>query len=147
MERLGQLLFLGGIILLVAATVTRSAVVLSTAALFAAIGIVTLVRGAGIIGLLEVFSLISNILSYARLMALGMASVVLALVANRMFSQFDSGFIGLLVAIPLHALNIVIGMFSPTIHTLRLHYVEFFSKFYKPGGRNYVRFGAEMRKS
>ncbi len=33
-------------------------------------------------------------------------------------------------------------MFSPTIHTLRLHYVEFFTKFYRPEGRDYVPFGA-----
>jgi V/A-type H+-transporting ATPase subunit I len=31
----------------------------------------------------------------------------------------------------------VLGVFAPTIHVLRLHYVEFFSKFVEPGGRHY----------
>jgi V/A-type H+-transporting ATPase subunit I len=78
-------------------------------------------------------------------MALGIASVVLALVANRLFSELGAGLVGLLVAVPLHALNVVIAMFSPTIHTLRLHYVEFFTKFYRPAGRSYVPFGGRTR--
>mgnify|MGYP003297059161 CR=1 FL=1 len=39
------------------------------------------------------------------------------------------------------AVNFAIGLFSPAIHTLRLHYVEFFGKFYSPGGRRYEPFG------
>jgi len=39
-----------------------------------------------------------------------------------------------------HGLNLVLGAFSPTIHSLRLHYVEFFRKFYEGGGRPYQPF-------
>ena len=106
------------------------------------IGVITLWSGAGFVGLLEIFSLFSNILSYSRLMALGVASVVLAMVANRIFAELDYGLTGLLAAVLLHALNVFIAMFSPTIHTLRLHYVEFFTKFYRPEGRGYVPFGS-----
>jgi V/A-type H+-transporting ATPase subunit I len=75
-------------------------------------------------------------------MALGVASVVLAMVANRIFAKLDYGLTGLMAAVLLHALNVVIATFSPTIHTLRLHYVEFFTKFYRPEGRGYVPFGS-----
>jgi V/A-type H+-transporting ATPase subunit I len=67
-------------------------------------------------------------------MALGVASVVLAMVANRIFAELNYGLTGLMAATLLHALNVVIAMFSPTVHTLRLHYVEFFTKFYVPFG-------------
>jgi len=44
---------------------------------------------------------------------------------------------GVAVAGLIHLLNIVLGVFSPTIHSLRLHYVEFFSKFMEHGGRRF----------
>lgn len=143
LERGGQLLCLLGIVFAGTGVVIHSTLLIGIAAAGFFGGVVTLLWGTGIVGLLEVFSLISNILSYARLMALGVASVVMALVANRLFQQLDFGIIGLLVATLLHSLNIMIGMFSPTIHTLRLHYVEFFSKFYQPGGKEYLRFGTK----
>jgi len=37
----------------------------------------------------------------------------------------------------LHAMNIVLGIFSPAVHSLRLHYVEFFGKFLEHGGRRF----------
>jgi V/A-type H+-transporting ATPase subunit I len=78
-------------------------------------------------------------------MALGVASVVLAIVANRLFAELGAGLVGLLVALLLHALNVLTAIFSPTIHTLRLHYVEFFTKFYRPEGKSYVPFGGHTR--
>jgi V/A-type H+-transporting ATPase subunit I len=44
---------------------------------------------------------------------------------------------GVVVAALLHGLNIILGVVSPTIHSLRLHYVEFFSKFMEHGGRRF----------
>ena len=140
-ERAGQLLCLGSAVCfglgLFAGTYWFAIAVACLA-----IGVIVLWSGAGVVGLLEVFSLFSNILSYSRLMALGVASVVLAMVANRIFARLDYGLAGLLAAVLLHTLNIFIAMFSPTIHTLRLHYVEFFTKFYRPEGRGYVPFGS-----
>ena len=48
--------------------------------------------------------------------------------------------VGLIIAVLFHALNIVLGAFSPTIQSLRLHYVEFFSKFYQGGGEPFRPF-------
>ncbi len=140
-ERLGQLLCLSSAVLVAASLFLSQPWWLAGAAVCLVLGLVVLLSGAGVVGLLEVFSLVSNILSYSRLMALGAASVVLALVANRLFARLDYGLTGLLAAAALHTLNVLIAMFSPTIHTLRLHYVEFFTKFYRPEGRDYVPFG------
>lgn len=94
----------------------------------------------GIIGAIELIKSIGNILSYARIMALGVASVMMSLVANRLGEMTGNIVLGIIVASIIHALNITIGIFSPAIQSLRLHYVEFFSKFYKPGGRKYAPF-------
>jgi len=91
-------------------------------------------------GVLAVIDLLSNfgqILSYARIMALGTASLMLAVVANRMVGAMGSALIGVLFALLFHVVNFVIGLFSPTIHALRLHYVEFFGRFFSAGGTAY----------
>ncbi|MGH7124514.1 MAG: V-type ATPase 116kDa subunit family protein [Stellaceae bacterium] len=74
-------------------------------------------------------------------MALGIASVMLAVVANRMVGAMGSAAVGIVFALLFHLVNFGIALFSPTIHALRLHYVEFFGKFYSPGGVRYEPFG------
>jgi V/A-type H+-transporting ATPase subunit I len=63
------------------------------------------------------------------------------MVANELAGSLGSLLLGVIVAILIHALNIVLGAFSPTIHSLRLHYVEFFRKFYEGGGQPFQPFG------
>jgi V/A-type H+/Na+-transporting ATPase subunit I len=95
----------------------------------------------GVVAPIELLSTIGNILSYARIMALGVASVMLAVVANRMVGAIGSVAVGIMFALLFHLVNFAIALFSPTIHALRLHYVEFFGKFYSPGGVRYEPFG------
>jgi V/A-type H+-transporting ATPase subunit I len=104
-------------------------------ALLAAFPVLILTEG--LIAPLELLSSLGNALSYARIMALGTASVMLAAVANRMVGALGSVAIGLVFALLFHLVNFAIGLFGPTIHALRLHYVEFFGKFYSPGGLPY----------
>jgi V/A-type H+-transporting ATPase subunit I len=94
----------------------------------------------GVLGPIEFLSRLSNILSYARIMALGTASVMLAMVANRMVGTFGSVVVGVVFATLFHLVNFGLGVFSPTIHALRLHFVEFFGTFYSPGGLVYRPF-------
>jgi V/A-type H+-transporting ATPase subunit I len=113
------------------------------------IGIVLLSVPMGWVGILmgpvEFIGLIGNMLSYLRIAAIGLASIYLAQVANDMAGKVGSLIVGIIVAVLIHALNLVMGAFSPTIHSLRLHYVEFFRKFYQGGGRPFEPFVSEMR--
>jgi V/A-type H+-transporting ATPase subunit I len=88
-----------------------------------------------VVGPIELVSLIGNILSYMRLAAVGLASVYLGMVANRLVGRVGSVAIGLVAAVLIHVLNLIMAGFSPMIHSLRLHYVEFYRKFYE-GGQN-----------
>ncbi|MEW5940074.1 MAG: V-type ATP synthase subunit I [Chloroflexota bacterium] len=97
-----------------------------------------------IMGPIEFLGLIGNVLSYLRIAAIGLASVYLAKVANEVAGIVGNVIVGAILAILIHALNLVLGMFSPTIHSLRLHYVEFFRKFYEGGGRPYEPFRSRM---
>lgn len=144
-EKSGMLLMIAAIIILVATL----AGVVPGAAIYPAIALIVvalplILLGAGVFGTIEVMSMVGNILSYARLMAIGMASVILAMVANRLSGAFEFAVIGIIVALLLHALNVVLAMFSPSIHAVRLHLVEFFSKFYEGGGIPYRPFKREV---
>lgn len=86
--------------------------------------------------LIELLSFVGNMLSYARLMAVGVASAYLAFVGNMMGSLVGNVFLGAIIAITFHIINMVLA-FSPTIQSARLHYVEFFTKFYESGGSFY----------
>jgi V/A-type H+-transporting ATPase subunit I len=108
------------------------------------LGIVLLGASMGWLGILmgpiEFIGLIGNILSYLRIAAIGLASVYLAKVANDVAGIAGNIIVGGILAVLIHALNLTLGAFSPTIHSLRLHYVEFFRKFYEGGGRRYEPF-------
>jgi V/A-type H+-transporting ATPase subunit I len=140
-EKCGMLMMIVALIILVAmlaGVVPEGAVYPAVALIIVALPLILL--GAGVFGTIEVMSTVGNILSYARLMAIGMASVILAMVANRLGGAFEIALIGIVVAILLHTLNVVLAMFSPSIHSVRLHLVEFFSKFYEGGGMPYRPF-------
>jgi V/A-type H+-transporting ATPase subunit I len=99
-----------------------------------------LTRYEGFIAPVELLSTVGNVLSYARIMALGTASVMLAVVANQLSGATENLVLAVLIGFAFHAVNLALGLFSPTIHALRLHYVEFFGKFYVAGGSPYRPF-------
>jgi V/A-type H+-transporting ATPase subunit I len=108
----------------------------SAVAVLAAFAIVVVLEGATAI--LDLVSIVGHVLSYARVMALGVASLMLAVVANQMHGAFGSLALGIAFAVVFHLINFAITLFSPTIHVMRLHYVEFFGTFFEPGGGPYT---------
>jgi V/A-type H+-transporting ATPase subunit I len=144
-EKVGMLLALSGIIMIIFfALELIPAWTFYPAVVIFIIALLLIIYGAGAMGPMEIMSSVGNILSYARLMAIGLASVILAFVANKLGEEMEILAVGVLVAVLLHALNIVLAMFSPSIHSVRLHLVEFFSKFYKGGGIAYKPFKKEI---
>lgn len=140
-ERSGFLILTISLIMMIAAMtgmIAQHMLVLSTSLLVASIALIML--GGGFFAIIEVLSFFGNILSYTRLTALGIAGVILALVANKLGGMFGIVWIGIFVAALLHTLNIVLSVFSPSIHALRLNFIEFFGKFFESGGKQYQPF-------
>ena len=116
--------------------------------IFFAASAAMLYKGEGVRGLIEIPTILTNTLSYLRLMAIGLSSVSIAVVVNEMAEGFfhEGGlliFAGILILLIGHVLNIILGLFGSFLHSLRLHYVEFFSKFFEGGAEKYRPFGAK----
>lgn len=127
--------------------------------------IVMMVMGPeGAMGLAHVPSYVSNLISYLRLLAIGLASVGLAYAANQLafyviMPMLSGGatnsadftwpaiIVGLMILVLVHFINLLLGILSPFMHPLRLHYVEMFTKFYSAhgGGVEYSPFGHVRR--
>ncbi|MEA2034318.1 MAG: V-type ATP synthase subunit I [Euryarchaeota archaeon] len=140
-EKTGLLVMVTGlIIILVSAAGVLPDYMLSPGIALVIIALPLIIYGGGAMGTIEIMGTVGNILSYARLMAIGMASVILAIVANELGAAIGVAVVGIIVAVLLHTLNIMLAMFSPSLHTIRLHLVECYSKFYEGGGRMYTPF-------
>ncbi len=103
----------------------------------------------GILSLYDITSYVGDVLSYSRLMALGLATGVIATVINVLGSLGGSSYSGailfILISLFGHALNFAINMLGAYVHTNRLQYVEFYQKFYIGGGRKYKPFGLNTK--
>jgi len=99
--------------------------------------ITRLIKGLG--ALYNITSYLSDILSYTRILALVLATSVIAMVVNLMGFMMGPSIPGIIVfiivALAGHGLNLALSALSAYVHTSRLHYVEFFGKFYAGGGR------------
>lgn len=95
-----------------------------------------LIKGLG--GLYGLISYGSDLLSYSRILALGMVAGVIAKVINMITALGTKGPIGFLLMLVIlvvgHGLNIAINILGTFVHAARLQYIEFFGKFYEDGG-------------
>ncbi len=103
----------------------------------------------GILSLYDITSIVGDVLSYSRLMALGLATGVIASVINVLGSLGGGGIVGFIVFVAIsvfgHSLNFAINMLGAYVHTNRLQYVEFYQKFYEGGGRKFSPFGFKTK--
>jgi V/A-type H+-transporting ATPase subunit I len=109
--------------------------------------------------IVELPTILSHVLSFARLVGVGLSSVAIAMVVNFIAigliiePQLEHltiiGVIlivvGVFVFLLGHLFNAILGLLGGGLQSLRLNYVEFFTKFYKGGGKKYDPFGMKRR--
>lgn len=96
------------------------------------------------------FGMIGDVLSYSRIMALGMVSGGIAMSINIIVNLMKQiPFIGYIIAIIIfilgHTVSAGLNVLGAFVHTIRLQYVEFFTKFYEGGGEPFQPFGISER--
>lgn len=104
----------------------------------------------GLYTLYGITSFLSCVLSYVRLMALGMVTGGIAITINMIaWMVLKIPVVGVVLTIVVliagHSFNIAINALGGFIHTMRLHYIEFFGRFYTGGGKMFKPFGFETK--
>ncbi len=103
----------------------------------------------GIASLYDITSYISDLLSYSRLLALGLTTGVMAQVFNMLSTIMGPSVVGIIFMIVMfligHAITIGLNALGSYVHTMRLQYVEMFSKFYEGGGKPFEPFSLNSR--
>jgi V/A-type H+-transporting ATPase subunit I len=103
----------------------------------------------GITSLTEISGYMSDILSYARLFGLGLATGVIGMVINTMAGIMTGSVIGWIFApivfVGAHLFNIALNALGAYVHSSRLQYVEYFGKFFEDGGKEYKAFKVDTK--
>ncbi|NEZ45922.1 V-type ATP synthase subunit I [Clostridium niameyense] len=104
---------------------------------------------AGLYGLYGITGYVGDIVSYSRLMALGLATGFIGGAFNKMIGLLGSGakvwIFGTLIFVIGHVFNLLINALGAYVHTCRLQYVEYFGKFYEGGGKPFTPFKPENK--
>lgn len=104
----------------------------------------------GLYSLYDISRYLADVLSYSRLLALGLATSVIAMVVNTLCqTALDIPWIGWLLAALIfiggHLFNLAISYLGGFVHSMRLQFVEFFSKFFRSGGKPFKPFEMESK--
>jgi V/A-type H+-transporting ATPase subunit I len=99
--------------------------------------------GGGVYGLYGITGYIGDLVSYSRIMAIGLAGGFIAASFNMIIGMIPSPFnfiIGIFIFVIAQTFNLLLSALSAYVHSARLQYVEYFSKFYEGGGKAFVAF-------
>jgi V/A-type H+-transporting ATPase subunit I len=103
----------------------------------------------GLLGLYNVTSYMSDILSYSRILALSLATGVGGMVMNMLAGMIQGNVLGFILSLIIyafgHVFNLVLGLLSAYVHDCRLQYIEFYSKFYDGNGRLFKPFAIQTK--
>lgn len=104
----------------------------------------------GVLSLYGLVSYMSDVLSYSRLLALGLATAIIALAVNVIVNLFIGiPYVGWIFAAVIfvggHAFNLLINALGSFIHSGRLQFVEFFGKFMEGGGKDFKPFSKKSK--
>lgn len=103
----------------------------------------------GLGSLYGITSYLSDVLSYSRLLALGLATGVVSQVINTLGKMVGGGVLGVIVMIVVfvigHVFNLAINTLGTFVHSSRLQYVEFFGKFFDGGGTPFNPFSRKTK--
>jgi V/A-type H+-transporting ATPase subunit I len=110
----------------------------------------------GVLKLYDGVGILSDVLSYSRLFALGIATGVVGMVINKIafvikdiltFGDFSvfGWIVAAVILVGGHIFNIVINLLGTYIHDCRLQYIEFFGKFYTGGGHQFIPLGSNTK--
>lgn len=139
--------------------VTPFGTVGSYLAIFGAVGLV-LTQGrsqknifskftSGVMSLYNISAYLSDVLSYSRLFALGLATAVIGMVFNQLGAMLGASWFTLIFAIPIllvgHVFNIAVSALGAYVHSSRLQYIEFFGKYFEGGGRPFRPLGIKTK--
>ena len=120
-------------------------------AILVIIGLILRLIDAGPLGLFDITGYIGDWLSYARLLALGLATTGMALAFNIVADIIPNmiPFVGIIltpiILIILHTVNLGLQTLGAGVHSLRLQYVEFFNRFYEGGGKKFEPFSIKRK--
>ena len=117
------------------------------------IGLILRLKHAGPLGFFDITGFVGDWLSYARLLALGLATSGMALAFNIVAKLFADmmpiEIVGLIIMVILlvltHAINLGLQTLGAGVHSLRLQYVEFFNRFYEGGGHEFKPFSIKRK--
>jgi len=97
----------------------------------------------GVGSLMDITGYLSDILSYARLFGLGLATGVIGMIVNQMAGMMAHGWgwiAAVIIFVGVHLFNLAINSLGAYVHSTRLQYVEFFGKFFVDGGIPFKKF-------